>query len=556
MKASHMAHKIKGKQTGPLRELNPRADQALVHDQDNRSIALGSKSAPQGLKRETAQGALAAAPVRQQIYDWVHQAEQLTVQHRYPAAELLYHQIIELCQSSSLPDSERLHITGLAQMNQGWLAQQRHKYAEAIVLYTQALKVFQHNAGVDKEAYRSALLTVYAQRGQCYRKLGQKELAAQDLFTASQLDGDFLKVQENRQEVIEGLLELSTLYIELNHYQKALNTLAQAREHLAILRDSIGGQSALFPLEDIERLILFRHSQVMQAMEAWEQVEEVYGVLLQRISPQEEPLSWCRYALLLVAHQQKHGTRQTTAQHSSYVEQIDSHLRDLEKSETERHILAAPLLALADLHSEDSDHDRALKYYSSAIRCLESAPAAPNREELLAAYAGRARCLQNQDDHRRAIQAFRKACSLSEAGDGQALLLLQLHFSQLTLGKQEDALSSLNQAIAVASPPAFGDESHPATRAYYFRAFYRVMVTEDKEAARKDLESVEHHCPGMAAYDLACLAAQEGQLARSFTHLRTHLSSRFALSREQIEADADLQSLKREAEWASLWSDA
>ena len=536
------------RKTGPLKSDSLLSRSALARDDNNRAIALSNETAP--LNQATVRGALEAVPIRQKIAEWVNQAESLSQKENFNGADKIYLQIIETCINSPLPDSESQHLIGLSHMNRGWIAQQREKYEQAIAIYTQAIDTFQHNQGVDLESYRSALMTVYWQRGQCYRKLNQAEMAAQDLYTASQFDGDFLKIHENRQEVIEGLLSLITVYIDLTYYQKALNTLAQAREHLKILRENSGGQGYNFPIEDIERLILYRHAQIMHAMEAWDQVEEVYSVLLARISPEKEALSWSRYALLLLAHQHQHGQMD-----SALLSQIENNLKHFEADQKARQILASPLLALADLHVEAQDNETALKYYSDALRCIESSPQKDKAQPLerLAAYAGRARCLQAMEDHCRAAQAYRKAIELSDEDDGQALLLNQLHFSYLALGKNEEALAALNQSLKIASSAVFADAEHPATRARYFRAFYHVLVSQDIAAAQADLEHVEQDCPGMAAYDLACLAAKAQHAERAFDMLARHLKSAYALKREQIEADSDLSPLQADSRWAQLW---
>jgi tetratricopeptide (TPR) repeat protein len=70
--------------------------------------------------------------------------------------------------------------------------------------------------------------------------------------------------------------------------------------------------------------------------------------------------------------------------------------------------------------------------------------------------------------------------------------------------------------------------------------------------ARKILRKAESVSPGSGAYNLACVAALEGDPGEAIRWLRAYVGAGERLTRTRLRADGDFDSIRNQAEWASF----
>lgn len=513
----------------------------------------GSPSRPAALPTQTVD--LAVSDLND-LQGLMKQADTKTEAKDYQAALAIYTQILSwIEQSEHLDAFEYAHILGLTYTNQAWLFQHLGELEKAEGLYSQALDLMKSLSDYQSAKVRSTLMMIYSQRGMIRKSLGRPAEALGDLKCSVDYQAQ-LVTPEDPLDMVRDWLSLAQLQNQLEHPDRALVSLDGA---LRIL-------FKLSPAEQAQLIlpVLAERAQAQQKSGQLAAAMATYSQVLLQIDAQQQPLQWAHYALLDVALHFEIDTEQAL----SAGQHLHLQLQQLEAQVAERHALAYPLLALAGLCEEAQDWDLALAYYNLVIRALERSQRKNDFvEQTLEGYEGRARCLQQQEQTLKAIQAYRRADKLAAASDclseKRPLILSQMGLCYQEGHKYDLALSSFTQAIQLASVPFVQAKSstantlnpeHPLIRSLYLRGFLNALYLDQSAAAITDFEQIEQLLPGFAAYDLACLSLKQGDLERAFTYLRVHLASAYALSAAEIQSDPDLAPLLASPQWQVLFA--
>lgn len=528
----------------------------LSQDHHNRTIALSSSSAeaasalnPLQLSAEQGLNETEQA-LRQTLLELTQAAERASLAQHYPDALRLYEQVLTILQADLrlLPLPESLRMQGLAYLNAAWLQQQMAQFELALNQYTQALNLLKPLAILETEGLSASLMIVYRQRAQVYQALGYHAEAMQDLEQSLQFQLEALGQGPAQEELAQDWFNLALIQQELEQTQAALNSLQQARQSLS--------QTVVDQNNNLLLPILSQLAGLQIAEGQYQAARETYQQLL-KTARSQSPRIWAQYALLQAAFFLKINDPATQQE----LDEIHATVLQLEHQHTDAYGLVEPLLSLADLCREQRLSEEALRFYTDAIRCAERSQVKRTlafQEVLMRAYTGRANQLLEQGEANKALQAFRQAHRLAE-GCVEALALaeldLQLGLCYQQVDKFEQAHSCFSQAIAVLvkQPPGEGSPDDPLIRALYLRGFLLVLHFDDVLSALQDFIAIEQYCPGLAAYDLACLYTRLGQLTQALHHLRLHLASPYALSQAEILADEDLLPLQLEPGWSELF---
>lgn len=530
--------------------------QKLSQDTHNRTIALRKNaevtaSAP---PTEPAAPVLSEAEqaLRKTLLELTQAAEQASTAGQYPAALALYEQVLTILEADIqlLPLPESLRMQGLAQLNAGWIHQQTQKYELALKAYNKALALLSPLALIARETLATSLMIAHRQRGQVYQALGQHPEALADLEQSLQFQLQTLGQQPDLEDMAQDWLNLALLQQELEQSDAAISSLKQAHQTLLKAQDP-SKQRLLLP-------VLAQLAQLQTASSQTAAADTSYQQLMQA-ARNHSPRVWAQYALLQAAFLLTH---QDPASPSALAE-IHNTVLQLEQQRSEAFGLVEPLLTLADLCRERDLPEASLTFYTDAIRCAERSQTPRSshfQETLMKAYLGRAGLLLEQAEAGKALQAFRQARRLAKSEDNALALAeidLQLGLCYQSQQKSELALESFTAAIATfaenVTAEALLGADDALVRALYLRGFLQVLDFHDLQAALQDFERIEGHCPGLAAYDLACLHSRLGQSEVALGYLRQHLASPYALTPAEIQADDDLRPLQNTAAWSTLW---
>lgn len=528
----------------------------LSQDSTNRSIALTPGQEPPAVSVPEPSDPLAEqeAHFRQRLQETIRKGEQFTAQGAHAKALSAYAEILNLLREDAiLALPERVQLRGLVHMNTAWIYHQQSGDLEAALeQYTEAIDCLEPIRGLAHDGILSSLMISYRQRSQVQRRLGNMEAALADLEASARRQQELVAPENAPLEILEDWLGLAAYQIELERWHPALDSLVQAEK--------------LLPHLSLEQALRHRQTLLAQRAQILERLDEPlaalhsYDQLLETFDQKNQALLWARYALL----------RSVAAfglpehEHDAELQAIAQTLQQVEEQDLERHELVVPLLGLAELCQQAQRENWALNFYAAAIRCLERSQTERDEQDqlyLMQAYAGRAQLLQERGELTKALSAFRQARRLARnlvhnlsGSEALASLNLQMALAYQAAQKSAEALKLLTETIAFLSPLAGPlTAEHPLVRAHYLRAFLLCLEQDDAESAQIDFEAVEALCPGLAAYDIACLQVRNGEPESAFVSLRQHLASPYALSQDEIEADVDLQALHGDARWQALW---
>ena len=555
-------------------------NQLLSQDRQNCSIAL-AKGLEQPLRTQTpntpehARHKTSVSPnrassdgeqkAREHLQNEIHKGELLSASGAYKKALKVYLSLLELLSTNeflSLP--ERVHLRGLVHMNLAWIYHQQHKdYSAALKHYTEAIECLEPMCFLKEEGIFSALMISYRQRSQIKQYLGDIEGALQDLKQSATRQQDLKAPFHDAQEILDDWLGLANYQIELKYWLAAIESLTQAEELLGSENlSALASQDQ----EQYQRTILGQRAQLLEHLEQPLAALETYDKLLHHLEQSQQALLWARYALLrsvLAFSLPEH-------EHSKDLKKILAVLQNLEQDNIERQELVLPMLGLAELCKNTAHNTlktQALDFYALTIRCLErtrQARDAYHEAYLIEAYAGRGVIYHESGDLSKARAAFRQAQRLAQKMSNietLADLNLKLALVYQAMGKSQEAFEILTETITLLEPfskpqTTSGSlpEDHILVRALYLRGFISVIERQALTVAIQDFEAVETLCPGLAIYDIACLYTKTGAIAEAFKALQQHLSSDYALSKSEIEADSDLESLHNDPRWADLWT--
>jgi len=539
---------------GPSR---PRAN----HDKPKPSESVQNQAHPAPAEAVDPPSLAALSPqeqaLRRQIQDLTRQAEQETVALRYPKALKTYQRLLDLLaqQGQYLPLPEHLRLQGLTQLNTGWLHQQQSHWPAALQDYNLAIQTLQPLAAIQPQSLATSLMIAHRQRSQVYRALEQPESARQDLEASLQFQLQVMNQQADYEDLAQDWLNLATLQQEIEKDEAALSSLDQAEQALKQLNtaESAEVQQRLFlPL-------LAQRAQLQVKMGALKAAQHSYSELMAQASRQQQPQTWARYALLQAALLFSMQDPEASAR----LDEIHATVSELEQNQQDTQQLVEPLLSLADLCREQHLSAQALAFYTDGIRCLERSAQGKTplgQETLMAAYTGRANLLLEQGETSKALTSFRQAMRLaSQVADpaSRANLEIQLGLCYQSSDRPQQALACFDKALQqLATQPQQLplEPDSPQVQALYLRAFLQVLAFENIQAALADFTQVEALCPGLAAYDLACLWVRLNQTDKAFEALTQHLASAYALPQAEITADPDLSSLHADPRWAALWN--
>lgn len=530
--------------------------QKLSQDAHNRSIALRKNTEVMAASppAEPAMPVLSEAEqaLRHTLLELTQAAERASTARQYPEALQLYAQVLKILTADIqlMPLPESLRMQGLAQLNAGWLHQQLAAPESALNAYSQAISLLSPLALIAPESMASSLMIAHRQRGQVHQTLGQHAEALADLEQSLQFQLQTLGQEPELEDMAQDWLNLALLQQELEQPAAAIQSLVQAHQTLC---------KAAEP--DKQRLMLPVLAQLAQLQTAQGEnaaAHSSYQQLMQA-ARSHSPRVWAQYALLQAAFLlEREDPASTTA-----LDEIHATVLQLEQERTEATGLIAPLLTLADLCRERALPEASLTFYTDAIRCAERSPGDRSshfQDTLMKAYLGRASLLLEQHEPAKALQAFRQARRLAESEQNSQTLAsidLQLGLCYQSQHKSQLALDSFSAAIAAFSASAQRAEplapEAPLIQALYLRGFLQVLDFENLQAALADFERIESHCPGLAAYDLACLHSRLGQSEAALDYLQQHLASPYALTQAEILADDDLRPLQETAAWSTLW---
>ncbi|MBF2052539.1 MAG: hypothetical protein IGS03_03630 [Candidatus Sericytochromatia bacterium] len=530
--------------------------QKLSQDTHNRSIALRKNTEVTAATPQTGPAvpvlSEAEQALRQTLLDLTQAAEQASTAAQYPQALALYEQVLTILEADIqlLPMPDSLRMQGLAQLNAGWIHQQTKAYKQALKAYNKAIALLNPLALIARETLANSLMIAHRQRGQVYQALGQHPEAMADLEQSLQFQLQTLGQQPDLEDMAQDWLNLALLQQELEQPSAAISSLKKA--HQTLLKA---------PDPEQQPLLLPVLAQLAQLQTTTGQTAEAYTSYqqLMQAAHSRSPRIWAQYALLQAAFLLEH---QDSASPDALAE-IHSSVLQLEQQRTEAFGLVEPLLTLADLCRERDLPEDALTFYTDAIRCAERSQTPRSshfQETLMKGYLGRAGLLLEQGEATKSQQAFRQARRLAQSEDSTLALAnidLQLGLCYQSQQKSELALESFTAAITTfAENVTAGDvlsAEAPLIQALYLRGFLQVLDFNNLPAALQDFEQIETHCPGLAAYDLACLHSRLGQNDPALAYLKQHLTSPYALTQAEILADEDLRPLQNTAAWSTLW---
>ncbi len=470
---------------------------------------------------ESSQHTLSILTLQAEIYTALEEDEQALNKYRYILEHSNdFNEIVPL---------DKLRMQGLTHMNMGWNLQRMQRLEDALHHYSEAIEYLERLRSLKTESIFTSLMVAYQQRSQVHRQLGFQEQALKDLQHSVVFQQELVErdVWEN---MVKDWLEIAETQIQQQNYAAAQKSLESARaDWIKLSLDE--AEVLLTPLQLLEIKLASARGNHEEALVG-------YDVLIQRF---QKDLKGVYYRLLKIELLFSHKVEEAVAA----CEELSPALLSWE-NDAERELLTLPLLAAAELCDIHAQETLALSFYQFALRFASQHKSA----HWLEACAGRARLLEQTGDLRRAIGAYRDLLRHMENHNlpetGPFLLRLALCYQQV--GKTEDALK---QFEAVLQSPA-ETEIHPEhlhIRARYFRAFLHALDREDLPAARTDFEDIEMLLPGYAAYDLACIATRQEQWDQAFAYLIGHLESTYALSREDILADTDLEVLRADPRW-------
>jgi hypothetical protein len=475
-------------------------------------------------------------------------AEVYTALHRYPEALAAYRYLLEHSEDFyEIQPIDRLRMQGLTYMNMAWIEQQQTHDAQALAYYSESIECLGTLRTLKTPTLLNALMVAYQQRGQVHRRMGKVNEALQDLHFSMKYQQQLLE-RDIKENLVKDWLDLGQTQLEQGDLEAAQQSLQSARRDWQYLQLK-EAEALLRPLQNFEAQLAMARGQFTEA-----------GQLYEKMAEKSQPLHLRLYALLMAAEAYFHeDSARGVALCEALVPQVlaaeQGSLPDVPTS-----ALTLPLLAAAELCENHQQWELALTYYQFALRSASQ----QHNEYWLQAAAGRARMLEQQEDLPRLVQAYRDILRHlpTEALASRAEFALKLALAYQSSQKLTQAASSFEVALAYAQDLYHAEQQlqktevlhadHVWVRTLYFRAFFFVLAQHNPAAAVADLERIEAHLPGYAAYDLACLAAQSGAIDTAFALLKSHCASVYALPIETLASDEDLAALQADPRWQTL----
>ncbi len=479
-------------------------------------------------------------------------AEVYTALERYADALTAYRYLLEHSEDFyEIQPIDRLRMQGLTYMNMAWIEQQQAHSNEALAYYSESIECLGTLRTLKTPSLLNALMVAYQQRGQVHRRLGKANEALQDMHFSMKYQQQLLE-QDIKENLVKDWLELGQTQLEQGDLDSAHRSLQSARADWQYLQIN-EAEALLRPLQNFEARLATARGQFAEAGKQYEKMAEKTQLLQARL-----------YALLMAADAYSHeDSAQGIALCKALVPQVLEAEQTYLSEATETPLAGAsttlilPLLGAAELCENHQQWELALTYYQFALRLASQ----QQSEYWLQAAAGRARMLEQQEDLPRLAQTYRDILRHlpDDDSESQAEFSLKLALCYQALKKLTQAASSFDDALAHAQAllnlPQ-GESTlhvdHVWVRTLYFRAFFFVLNQHNKAAAVADFQRIEAHFPGYVAYDLACLAAQSGDIDAAFTLLKTHRASVYALPLETLANDEDLAVLQSDSRWLAL----
>lgn len=476
-------------------------------------------------------------------------AELLSLQGEYQKACEVYASLrVFSANNLNLSIEDRLRLEGLIQLNTAWLLEQQDQIAAAITGYDNAIGALEPLQALMPEQILPALMMAYRQRSRAHRAAGSIAQAAMDLEQSGRLQEQLLlsssEGEDTALEQVSSWFALGQMQQEVEHWQEAYDSFVMALN----LSDDLPAGSER---NRWQGMIQTQEARCLEGLGELAHATSLYRAALTLISRQESPLQWVQLQLLQTGLSLRQGRRDALAR----IGDIETELRALESAGTERHVLAVPLMALANLCFE-ADSERALEFYGAAIRSLEQSQRLQSEESqraLVDAYRSRAGLLESKGQLPKALASYKQAQRHAEgvlSNKEKAELELRVGLAHQAAGKAEQALQDFARARELAEMNAECDSAW--FRAGYFHAFVLATELGRPEDALAELLVLDALAPGHVDYDLACLHARLKQPDQAFERLARHLAGPDPLSLEDILADPDLGVLQADTRWAGM----
>lgn len=477
------------------------------------------------------------------------QAELLSLQGEYQKACEVYANLrVFSANNLDLSLEERLRLEGLIQLNTAWLLEQQNQLDAAMIGYDKAIGALEPLQALMPEQILPALMMAYRQRSRVHRAAGAIAQAAMDLERSGRLQEQFLlsckEAEDTVLEQVSSWFALGQMQQEVEHWQEAYDSFVMALN----LSDDLPPGSER---NRWQGMIQTQAARCFEGLGELAHATSLYRAALTLISRQEAPLQWVQLQLLQMGLSLRQGRSDALAR----ISDIEAELQSLEAAGTERHVLAVPLMALANLCFE-ADSERALEFYGAAIRSLEQSQRLQSEDSqraLVDAYRSRAGLLESKGQLPRALASYKQAQRHAEGVLSQhekAELELRVGLAHQAAGKAEQALHDFARARELSEVDAAFDSVW--FRAGYFHAFVLATELNRPEDALAELIVLDALAPGHLDYDLACLHARLKQPDQAFERLARHLAGPDPLSREDILADPDLAVLQGDTRWAAV----